>query len=90
VPRTGKRVKGFCVAAAVAASARAIAADPVPPPDDDFLAYLGSWEGNDEDWLVVQEAVRAESARPASAASATNEVRRPPANGGEKPQEQQE
>jgi hypothetical protein len=22
-------------------------------PSDDFLEYLGSWEGNEEDWLAV-------------------------------------
>lgn len=26
-------------------------------PDDDFLEYLGSWLGSDEDWLMFGEAV---------------------------------
>jgi len=85
--RTGMRLRGLCVAAAVAASARAVAADPAPPPSDDFLAYLGSWEGDDEDWWLVQEAMDAESARATSAPSATNQARRAPAEGGAKPQE---
>jgi len=80
------RLRGLCVAAAVA-SARAVAADPVPPPIDDFLAYLGSWEGDDEDWWLVQEAMDAESARATSAPSATNQARRAPAEGGATPQE---
>jgi hypothetical protein len=25
------------------------------PPSGDFLEYLGSWEGGDEDWLAVAE-----------------------------------
>ena len=30
------------------------AADEVPvPPDAEFLEYLGSWDGDDEDWLVA-------------------------------------
>jgi hypothetical protein len=85
--RTGKRLRGLCVAAAVAASARVVAADPAPPPSDDFLAYLGSWEGDDEDWRVLLEAMGAENARSTSAPSATNQARRAPAEGGAKPQE---
>ena len=23
-------------------------------PDEEFLEYLGSWEGNDSDWIVLQ------------------------------------
>lgn len=31
------------------------AADEVPAlPDAEFLEYLGSWDGDDEDWLVAQ------------------------------------
>ena len=30
------------------------AADAAPPPaDEDFLEYLGSWDGDDADWQVV-------------------------------------
>jgi hypothetical protein len=80
------RLRGLCVAAAVA-SARAVAADPVPPPSDDFLAYLGSWEGDDEDWRVVQDAIGAENVRSNSAPFATNQARRAPAESGATPQE---
>jgi len=26
------------------------------PPDVELLEYLGSWEGSDEDWMLVSEA----------------------------------
>lgn len=29
-------------------------------PDMEFLEYLGSWEGSDEDWLLFDEPVTAE------------------------------
>ena len=28
-------------------------ADEAPPPDAEFLEYLGMWEGSDEDWMVL-------------------------------------
>jgi len=28
-------------------------ADEQPPPDPEFLEYLGMWEGSDEDWMVL-------------------------------------
>ncbi len=38
----------------MAAAQPARAADAVPPPaDEDFLEYLGSWDGDDADWQVV-------------------------------------
>jgi len=37
-----------------AAPSAASAADEPPPPDGEFLEYLGSWEGDDADWLVAQ------------------------------------
>ena len=36
---------------ALTAGSLAGAAD--PPPDSEFLEYLGSWEESDEDWLTV-------------------------------------
>jgi hypothetical protein len=36
------------------------AADEVAaPPDAEFLEYLGSWDGDDEDWLVAEGALAA-------------------------------
>ena len=39
----------------MAAMQQARAADAAPPPtaDEDFLEYLGSWDGDDADWQVV-------------------------------------
>ncbi len=88
-PRVRRRVSGFCVAAAVAASARAVAADPAPPPSDEFLEYLGGWDGEDGDWLLVQEAVGAQSPRPVPPAPVTSGTRRPPADGGAKATQEQ-
>jgi hypothetical protein len=53
--------------AAMAASGAAVAAD-APPLPEDFLEYLGSWEGDDADWLV------ANAAAVASAPTASNAV----------------
>jgi hypothetical protein len=30
----------------------------VPAADQEFLEYLGSWDGSDEDWVVAGEPVR--------------------------------
>ena len=27
----------------------------MPPPDAEFLEYLGMWEETDEDWLLLDE-----------------------------------
>ncbi|MDZ7769491.1 MAG: hypothetical protein U5K38_10660 [Woeseiaceae bacterium] len=29
------------------------------PPNAAFLEYLGSWEGTDEDWLMIRRGIRA-------------------------------
>ena len=45
------------------------AADEVPAlPDEEFLEYLGSWDGDDEDWLVAEGPLAAapvDASRPA-------------------------
>jgi hypothetical protein len=33
----------------------AVMAEEVPPPDAEFLEYLGMWEETDEDWLLLDE-----------------------------------
>jgi hypothetical protein len=30
-------------------------AEEAPPPDAEFLEYLGMWEETDEDWLLLDE-----------------------------------
>ena len=48
--RIAVAVAGVLMAAALPSRA----ADAVPPPaDEDFLEYLGSWDGDDADWQVV-------------------------------------
>lgn len=47
------------VALALLLAAGAAAADDVPP-DAAFLEYLGSWEGSDEDWLMIRRSLRAD------------------------------
>ena len=42
-------VVGLLIAAATALAEE----PPASYPSDDFLEYLGSWEGNEEDWLTV-------------------------------------
>jgi hypothetical protein len=36
----------------------------VPPASDEFLEYLGSWDGNDEEWLMVARADSVDAGRP--------------------------
>ena len=45
-------------------------ADDEAAPDMAFLEYLGSWEGSDEDWVVLSEL-------PAEQAAAENEEAEP-------------
>lgn len=50
----GARIAVAVAGALMAAMQPARAADAVPPPaDEDFLEYLGSWDGDDADWQVV-------------------------------------
>lgn len=46
--------RAFVSALLVAPGAATAADEPAPLPDDEFLEYLGSWEGDDADWLVAQ------------------------------------
>lgn len=34
-----------------------------PAADQEFLEYLGSWDGSDEDWVIAGEPVRRKKAR---------------------------
>jgi hypothetical protein len=62
------------------------AADEVPvPPDAEFLEYLGSWDGDDEDWLVAASPLAAapvDAGRPARTIESSGDGDVPP------PQEQ--
>ena len=75
---------GTTQAGATAARSAAIA----PAADQDFLEYLGSWDGSDEDWVVAGDAGRgrkpvpATPAKPATRGAASD----PPASaGGDRP-----
>ena len=77
--RPRRAIAGWIVA--VAGATGAAAAPPPPsPPDEDFLAYLGSWDGDDSDWQVVArvERVTTENARPTERAP---RERPPPVDG---------
>jgi hypothetical protein len=39
----------------VGAAAHAQEAAEVPPPDLDFLEYLGAWAEDDDEWLAIEE-----------------------------------
>jgi hypothetical protein len=39
----------------VGAAAHAQEAVEVPPPDLDFLEYLGAWAEDDDEWLAIEE-----------------------------------
>lgn len=49
------------VALALLLAAGTSAADDVPP-DIAFLEYLGSWEGTDEDWVMIRRGIRSGNA----------------------------
>lgn len=42
--------------------ATAVAEEPAPPPE--LLEYLGSWEGSDEEWVIVADTQGAAAAEP--------------------------
>jgi hypothetical protein len=79
----------MCVAAAILASTPVLAADRPAPPSDDLLAYLGSLDGKDDDWMVAQDTASIEARPAAPATVAGQQTRRPLAERGAKaPQEQ--
>lgn len=50
----GARIAVAVAGVLVVAMQQARAADAAPTPaDEDFLEYLGSWDGDDADWQVV-------------------------------------
>jgi hypothetical protein len=71
-------INGAVAAALLAVPMFARSADqPVPAlPDDDFLEYLGSWDGDDADWLVVKEPEASAPSAPARADRGTNDSKR--------------
>lgn len=68
-----------CLLAALAAGHGVTAANPPLPPED-LLEYLGSWTGDDADWLVANASAAVQSAVVANAPSAAPVAARQPAN----------
>ena len=56
-------------------------------PDEEFLEYLGSWEGDDSDWIVLQ-GVPSKPAPPKPAKRAPKVAEGSDHAGGKVPQEQ--
>jgi hypothetical protein len=71
-------INGALVAALLAAPIVARSAEqPVPAlPDEDFLEYLGSWDGDDADWLVVKGPEASAPSAPAHADRGTKDSKR--------------
>lgn len=49
------------LAGALVLSCGLLLAEELEQPDSEFLEYLGLWEESDEDWLIFDEAVVAET-----------------------------
>jgi hypothetical protein len=49
------RVTVVALGGLVGAAAHAQEAAEVPPPDLDFLEYLGAWAEDDDEWLAIEE-----------------------------------
>jgi hypothetical protein len=71
-------INGVLVAALLAAPmvARSVDQPVSAPPDEDFLEYLGSWEGDDSDWLVVKGPEGSATSAPAGADRDTKDSKR--------------
>ena len=57
-----------------------------PLPDEEFLEYLGSWEGDDSDWMLLQ-GVPSKPAPPKPAERAPKVAEGSDQTGGKVPQE---
>ena len=56
-------------------------------PDEEFLEYLGSWDGDDSDWILLQGGP-SKPAAPVPAERAPKPAERSGQTGGKTPQEQ--
>ncbi len=54
-------VRPAAIASALVLSGGLLLAEELEQPDAEFLEYLGLWEGSDEDWLIFDEPVVAET-----------------------------
>jgi len=73
-----QKLQRACLLAALAAGSGVTAATPPSPPEE-LLEYLGSWAGDDADWLVANAAA-VQSAVVANAPSAAPVAAKQPMN----------
>ena len=71
----------------VPVAARSADAPAAAMPDEEFLEYLGSWDGDDADWIVLQGG-RSKAASPKPAERAPKVAEGSDHAGGKMPQEQ--
>ena len=71
----------------VPVAARGADAPAATPPDEEFLEYLGSWDGDDSDWIVLQGGP-SKDASPKPAERAPKVAEGSDRSGGKVPQEQ--
>ena len=72
---------------AVPVAVRAADAPAATMPDEEFLEYLGSWDGDDSDWIVLQ-VTPSKPASPKPAKLAPKVAEGSDHAGGKMPQEQ--
>ena len=77
--RAHRTLQRACLLTALAAGHGVTAATPPLPPED-LLEYLGSWTGDDADWLVANATAAVQTAVVANAPSAAPVAARQPAN----------
>jgi hypothetical protein len=71
----------------VPVATRAADAPAATPPDEELLEYLGSWDGDDSDWIVLQGGP-SKDASPKPAERAPKVAEGSDQSGGKVPQEQ--
>jgi hypothetical protein len=86
---SNRRLMGAVASALLAVPVAAQGADApaAAMPDEEFLEYLGSWDGDDSDWIVLQVAP-SKPASPKPAKLAPKVAEGSDHAGGKMPQEQ--
>jgi hypothetical protein len=84
---SNRRLMGAVASALLAVPGAARAADAPAAADEEFLEYLGSWEGDDSDWILLQ-GVPSKPAPPKPAERAPKAEEGSDQTGGKMPQEQ--
>ncbi len=59
--QTAMSARHTALASALVLSGGLLLAEELEQPDTEFLEYLALWEGSDEDWLIFEETVVAET-----------------------------